>query len=302
MSATFSIWKRFRRTPYQSIASVFMMFITLFVLGLFLLMVASSSALLSYFESKPQLTVFFKNEKDKASIDQLVVKLNATEKLSSYKYVSKDEALVIYREQNKNDPLLLEMVTADILPSSLDISAVSPKYLNELYEIVKNEPGVDDIVFQKEVVDTLISWSTTIRRVGVIFILLLIFATFLILLTSVGMKIALKKEEIEILKLVGATNWYIKRPFVWEGITIGILGATMSSALTVLLIFYLKPYVSGFLKGIEPLRLISTEGFNIYIWPPNIIFLTAIIFILFTTGIFIGFIGSLFATSRYMRE
>lgn len=302
MSNSLSIWQRFRRTPYQTTASVFMMFITLFVLGLFFLMVASSSALLSFFESKPQLTVFFKNDKDKVSIDQLVAKLNATEKLSGYKYVSKEEALAIYREQNKNDPLLLEMVTADILPSSLDISAVSPKFLNELYEIVKNEPGVDDIVFQKEVVDTLISWSTTIRRVGAVFILLLIVATFLILLTSVGMKIALKKEEIEILKLVGATKWYIKRPFVWEGIIIGILGATMSSALTILLIFYLKPFVSGFLKGIEPLRLVSAEGINIYIWPPNIIFLTFILFILFTTGIFIGFIGSLFATSRYMRE
>ena len=174
MIDSLSIFQRLRRTPYQAVASVFMMFITLFVMGLFLLLVTSTSSLVSYFESKPQLTVFFSNEKDKTSIDKLVNKLMTTGKISSTKYVSKEEALNIYREQNKDDPLLLEMVTADILPASLDISATAPQYLNEIYQMVKGEEGVDDIVFQKEVVDTIISCATTVRRIGLIFILLLI--------------------------------------------------------------------------------------------------------------------------------
>src|SRR3990172_5919127 len=189
MTDSLSIFQRLRRTPYQAVASVFMM-------GLFLLLVTSTSSLVSYFESKPQLTIFFSNEKDKTSIDKLVNKLMTTGKISSTKYVSKEEALNIYREQNKDDPLLLEMVTADILPASLDISATAPQYLNEIYQMVKGEEGVDDIVFQKEVVDTIISWATTVRRIGLIFILLLILSTFFILLTSIGMKIAMKKEEI----------------------------------------------------------------------------------------------------------
>jgi len=106
MTDSLSIFQRLRRTPYQAVASVFMMFITLFVMGLFLLLVTSTSSLVSYFESKPQLTVFFSNEKDKTSIDKLVNKLMTTGKISSTKYVSKEEkANVITEWFNKNpDP------------------------------------------------------------------------------------------------------------------------------------------------------------------------------------------------------
>jgi len=75
MTNQISIWKRLRRTPYQSIATFFMMFVTLFVLGLFLLLVAGSTSLLSYFESKPQLTVFLKNDASKETIDALSEKI-----------------------------------------------------------------------------------------------------------------------------------------------------------------------------------------------------------------------------------
>ncbi|MBI4226598.1 hypothetical protein HY612_05805, partial [Candidatus Roizmanbacteria bacterium] len=139
MSQTVMFWKRIRRTPYQSVASVFMIFITLFVMAIFLLLVASSSAVLSYFESKPQLTVFFRDEKDKESITQLIDKLEKTGKTASTQYISKEQALAIYKEQNKNDPILLEMVTADILPESLEVSATSPTYLAELAEMVNEE-------------------------------------------------------------------------------------------------------------------------------------------------------------------
>jgi len=285
MTDSLSIFQRLRRTPYQAVASVFMMFITLFVMGLFLLLVTSTSSLVSYFESKPQLTVFFSNEKDKTSIDKLVNKLMTTGKISSTKYVSKEEALNIYREQNKDDPLLLEMVTADILPASLDISATAPQYLNEIYQMVKGEEGVDDIVFQKEVVDTIISWATTVRRIGLIFILLLILSTFFILLTSIGMKIAMKKEEIEVLKLVGAT-----------------IGATLAWLFCTFIIYYLKPYATSFLKGVGTLSLFSYQGISIDVWPPNTMLILIIWFILLCSGLSIGLIGSLFASSRYLKE
>src|SRR3989338_2458687 len=199
MGQTVTFWKRIRRTPYQSVASIFMIFITLFVMAIFLLLVTSSSAILSYFESKPQLTVFFKDEKDMESVTQLIEKLKKTGKKASTQYISKEQALAIYKEQNKNDPILLEMVTADILPASLEISATMPVYLSGLAELVNEEKGIDEVVFQKDVVDTLISWTSTVRKVGFIFIFFLLLSTLFILLTTIGMKIALRKEEIEVL-------------------------------------------------------------------------------------------------------
>ena len=222
--------------------------------------------------------------------------------MSSVRYVSKDEALVIYQEQNKNDPLLLEMVTADILPASLDVSATAPKYLDEIYQQVKAEPGVEDIVFQKEVVDTLISWASTVRKVGFLFVSFLIISTFFILLTSLGMKIAIKKDEIEILRLVGATDWYIKKPFVKEGLLYGLIGSTLAWIISFFLILYLEPYADSFLKGVGSLSLISAGSLKILIWPINLTIFLLLYFLLLLSGLGIGLIGSLFASSRYLND
>ncbi len=278
-----------------------MIFITLFVMGIFLILAGSLSAVLTYFESKPQLTIFFKDEKDKQAIDQLVDKLKNTGKLASYQYVSKDQALAIYRDQNKNDPLLLEMVTADILPSSLELSATLPQYLVELAEVVKKEPGIDETVFQKDVVDTLISWTSTIRMVGIVFLVFLLISTFIILLTSTGMKIAFKKDEIEILKLVGATSWYIKRPFIMEGFTYGLVGATTAWLVVSGVLLYLRPFITSFLKGIPTLPLLQYQGIVIHIWPFTLGIFLLLWVILLVSGIMIGLLGSFFAVTRYMR-
>ncbi len=302
MSSSVSFWQRTRRTPYQAVASVFMIFMTLFVLAIFLILAGGLTSLLSYFETKPQLTVFFKDDKNKESIDALIQNLQTTGKVSTYQYISKDQALAIYREQNKNDPLLLEMVTADILPSSLEISAISPKYLVELAELTKKDSGIDEVVFQKDVVDTLVSWTSTIRKSGAIFMIFLAFSTIFILLTSVGMKIALKKEEIEILRLVGATTWYIRRPFIYEGIVYGLIGATLAWFIVSGLILYLSPFVTSFLKGIPALSLMQINSLNIIIWPPTIFIFFILLVVLLLSGFLIGLIGSSLAVSRYLKN
>lgn len=302
MSSSVSFWQRLRRTPYQAVASVFMVFMTLFVLAIFILLAGGLTSLLSYFETKPQLTVFFKDEKSKTSVDQLIAKLQASGKMASYQYISKEQALAIYREQNKSDPLLLEMVTADILPSSLEISATSPQYLVELADIAKRETGIDEVVFQKDVVDTLVSWTSTIRKIGAVFLIFLIASTVFILLTSLGMKIALKKEEIEILKLVGATPWYIRKPFIYEGIAYGIIGAFLAFLIVSAVILYLAPFITSFLKGIPALYLWRTTGAAIVIWPPSALLFALLWLVLTFAGFLIGVTGSSLAVSRYLKN
>lgn len=296
-----SNWQRLRRTPYQSLAAVFMIAITLFVLSIFLLIATTSTAIISYFESKPQITVFFKETVNKSYIDELSQQLKDTGKVASLDYISKDQALKIYQEQNKNDPLLLEMVTADILPESLEVSTYSPSQLNEIAEVLKKEAGIDEVVYQKDVVDTLISWTSTIRKIGIVFLVFLFAATFFILLTSIGMKIAYRKDEIEILKLVGATPWYIRRPFIFEGLAYGTIGAALSWLIASGILLYVQPYMVSFLRGIPPLSLFTLSSFSFYVFPPNIFLFTLLFIALELSGLLIGFIGSMVAVSRYMK-
>ena len=282
-------WQHIRRSPYQAMAAIAIMTLTLFVSGVFFLTAAGSSAILSYFESKPQITAFFTDEKKEAEIKTLEEKLQSTNQVASLKYVSKEEALAIYKEQNKNDPILLEMVTANILPASLEVSAKEAKVLGDLAKILQAEPGIQEVIYQKDVVDNLIAWTDAIRKIGIVFVGFLTLISLLIILTVIGMKIGLKKEEIEILKLIGASNWYIRLPFLLEGALYGLLAGLIAWFICLGLVLYINPQLSSFLVGI-PVFSISP------------LFMLAFLGGLVLAGSLVGIFGSLMAVWRYLKS
>lgn len=297
MQAIRDAWKHIRRSPYHSTAAVLTMFLTMLLAGLFFLTTAGSSLILEYFESKPQITVFFTDEATVSDTSALQKILEGTGKVSSVKYVSKDEALSIYREQNKNDPLLLEMVTADILPASLEISAIDPNYLRELEPIISSAKGVEEVVFQKDVVDTLLTWTAAIRWVGAVLVGLFAVNSLLIVMTVIGMKIALKKEEIEVLKLIGATPWYIRAPFFLEGGSYGAMGAIVSWIIIVGCLVWFAPAIMGFLGPVPFIGLLFADLTS----QTFLLFIFAFFLCMTLAGFTLGGVGSLIALGRYLK-
>lgn len=279
--------KHIRRSPYQAIAAILTMTLTFFVAAIFLLTALGSQAVLSYFEKKPQITAFFADTKTEEDIRLLDEKLKTTGKVEATRYISKEEALSIYREQNKNDPLLLEMVTADILPASLEISAREPKHLGDLAKILQEELGIEDVIYQKDVIESLISWTEALRAGGAILVSVLGTVSLLVLLTVIGMKIALRREEIEILKLLGATNWYVRWPFLLEGGLYGLIAAFLAWSASYLLLLYSTPFLITFLSGIPLL-------------PVSILFMLGFLASMLVSGFLVGALGSFLALLRYL--
>jgi cell division transport system permease protein len=297
MQAIRDTWTHIRRSPYHSSAAVLTMFLTMLLAGLFLLTTVGSSLILNYFESKPQITVFFSDSATPTDASSLQQTLEATGKVSSVNYVSKEDALIIYREQNKSDPLLLEMVTADILPASLEISAVDPNFLNELQPTITGAQGVEEVVFQKDVVDTLLTWTRAIRWVGGVLVGLFTFNSLLIVMTVIGMKIALKKEEIEILTLVGASPWYIRAPFFLEGGAYGATGALVSWFIIMGFMIWLQPVIMGFLGTVPFIGSL----FSNLLSQTFLLFSLAFFLFMILAGFTLGGIGSLIALRRYLK-
>lgn len=281
-------WHRIRRAPYQALAAVSIMVLTFFVATLTVLVAAGSDKILRYFETRPQITTFFKDEVKTEEIDSLKAKLNQTGKIKEIRFVSKEEALSIYKEQNKTDPLLLEMVTANILPASLEISTTNISFLPEIAQILKVEPTIEEVIFQEDVVKSLKNWTDAVRKIGIGLTGFLGLVSFLIILIIIGMKIALRKDEIEILRLVGANNWYIRAPFILEGIFYGSLGAFLAWGLSLILILYSTPLLVNFLAGIS-------------LFPIPILFLLTILGVEIMLGIILGTLGSLWAVRRYLK-
>jgi cell division transport system permease protein len=294
---TNSIWTHMRRSPYQTFAAILTMFLTFLLGGVFALTTGTSLSILRYFEGKPQLTVFFMEKAGKPEADALTTTLKGTGKVAATKFVSKEDALAIYKEQNKNDPLLLEMVTADILPASLEVTATEPKFLSELEPIIKKADGVEEVIFQKDVVDALLSWTNAIRIIGGTLAGLLAFDSLLIIMTVIGLKIAMKKEEIEILKLIGASQWYIRKPFIIEGGIYGIVGAFFAWLVITALLFIFRPALLSFLGAIPVIHALLINPLSSL----TLLSIGGFLVVLCTTGFLLGAIGSLITLARYIK-
>ena len=283
-----TMWHNIRRSPYQAFTAVFIILQTFFVVSIFSFAVWGSAMIINYFESLPQVDVFFRNEAKQTEIDALKKQLEESGKTASIRFVSKEEALKIYREQNKDDPLLLELVTADILPSSFHISSVSINDLSSIADNLKKSLIVERVVFPKQVVSKLIEWTEVLRKVGIALVTFLVVDAILIMVIIVGIKISHKKEDIEIMRLIGATNWYIRWPFILEGMLYGIVGAVIGWALALGALWYATPFLSTFLHEIPVFPI-----------PPTFLFLVLGIEVLL--AIVLGGISSFMAVIRYLK-
>lgn len=265
-----TVSKYIKRSPYQAFSAALIMSLTFFTITVFSILTILSIRFISYFETRPQLTVFFKDSASRSEITKLEKQLSDTGRTSSIKYLSKDEALAIYREQNKSDPILLDLVTADILPSSIEVQATQAEYLAELASIVRNSPLVEEVVFQKDIVDTLISWTNAARRAGFAVIAILVTVSVMVIITIIGIKITVRREEIETMRLLGATNWFIRAPFLLEGAFYGLIGSLIGGSLAIGLFYYFSPSFESFLRGvaifpISPLMMLELLAIEIII-------------------------------------
>src|SRR3989344_7015770 len=239
-----------RRSPYQAFAAVLIMMLTFLTVSFFTFLITGSSKIINFFESKPQVTAFFHNEAKQKDMDALQKKVKDTGRVASIKFVSKKDALGIYREQNKDDPLLLDLVTADILPASIEVSTIKIQDLGVISEMLKKSPEVSEVIYQKDIVSTLTSWTNALRKIGIGLVVVLSLVSFFIVLTIIGIKISQKKEDIEIMRLIGATSWYVRWPFIFEGIFYGLIGAFLGWGIASASLLYATPLLSSFLKGI----------------------------------------------------
>ncbi len=289
MSRSFEFAKRnIRRTPIQAIAAILIMFLTFFALNTFLLVAAGSQQALRFFESKPQVIVFFKDGTTNQDVQTLANALHSESRVVSTKYVSKEEALEIYREKNKNDPTLLELVTANILPASLEISTKTPDDLEPIAQILSKEPVVSEVIVPLDVVKTLKSVTTVIRVVGGAIVGFLLVFSLLVILMIIGFKIRLRRGEIETMRLLGASSTFIRTPFILEGIFYGVVGALVSWMIVYILLWYFTPFLQGYLGEVKLL-------------PVNPVFMLALLTSSITVAITIGGLGSLGAVRRYLK-
>jgi len=252
-----SAWHHIRRSPFQSLIAVTVMTISFFSLSFFVIISHGMSSVLNFFETKPEVTIFLKDGLDRSTVEGLQKELSNYPKIREIKFISKDKALEIYKEQNKNNPLLTEMVTASILPASFEVSVSDPKILEQIAQNFSIKTSqVDEIIYQKDIINSLLIWTDFIRKTGIIIVSVTTAITILIITVIIGMKITNRKEEISISRLLGASNYYVKRPFLIEGIIYGLTGSFVGLLITFILSAFFAGRINLFFS---PVVFISSD-------------------------------------------
>lgn len=288
MKAFKTTWNHIRRSPYQAIAAIIVATQSFFIITLLTFVVVGSAKVIQYFESRPQVMAFFKDEAEQKEIDGLRTELDKTGKVAKIRFISKKEALQIYRKQNTDNPLLLDLVTEDILPSSFEISAVRIEQLSDIAAILKKSPLVQTIFFPEDVVAVLSSFTSAVSKIGAFLIIFFMASSMFIIAIIISIKISQKKEEIEVMRLLSATNWYIRWPFILEGIVYGMVGAIVGWFLASLILLYITPSLKSILLGIPLLPVPITSLF-------------ALLGIELAIAVVLGVVSSFLAVFRFLR-
>ncbi|NCB47822.1 FtsX-like permease family protein [bacterium] len=239
-----------RRTPYQSILSIAVLTITFFVAYAFSLMTLGSQKILSFFETQPKVIAFFKLEAEDLAVNTLADELRRKAYVKEVIVVDKKQALEIYRQENQDNPLLLELVTEDILPASIEVSAHNAQDLNDISQLLKSDKNIEEVNFQEDVMTNLIRWTNALRLFGLFLLIVLLVISFLMIMVTISMKISSKRSSIKIMKFIGANNSFISRPYLLEGIILALIASLIAFAFYYALLLYISPWLTDFLTGI----------------------------------------------------
>ena len=294
------IFTGLRRTPYQSLAGFSVLFFTLFLSLILFMSLSFVNGFLSYIETRPQVTVYFQPKTPTASIFKVRDELSASGKTLSIKYIDQRQAFEIYKELNKDNPLLLEMVSPEILPPSLEIYAKKPTYLPEIAEYLKKQGDVDEVQYQKDIVDKLLNLTNILRKATIIFFAYLIFMSVIVLTTITLFKIALKSKEIELLRLLGASNSYIRKPYITEGLFLGSVASLISFLIVIVVFLYFNQFLKSYLAGVPALNL-DLYATKLTIWPLNPVFFAVMFSLSLVFGCTIAVTSAYLATNKYLK-
>ena len=239
-----------RRSPYQSILAIIILTITFFIAYTFSFISIGSERVLSFFETQPKVIAFFNQDASDDDVKNVENMIKNKSYVTDVKVVGRKEALEIYQESIKDDPLMLELITEDILPISIEVSSDDANNLKQIKTDLENEKTIEEAELQESIIDKVMRWTNSMRIIGLFALVILTLTSFLMIMVTISMKISSKRKSIKIMKFIGADRKFIAKPFILEAIINSLFANIVAFALYFILILYTSPMMSDLLTGI----------------------------------------------------
>lgn len=270
--------------------SAFSITAMLLILGLFLIfivninLIAESAKL--QFET---LEVYLEENIETNKLKAIEKTLKGLSEVEDVKYISEEDALVILKGRWGDNGYLLEGLEHNSLPASFVIKVKTLEDADSVANIAQDIEGIDEVQYYKTTIDKVLSITNLIQKAGIVAILVLIIISIFIVSNTIKLTVTAREKEISIMKYVGATNWFIRGPFLVEGIIIGLIGAIISLA------------VIGLSYG-RIIKGFSQEAFLIFPIDlvPSQFLIGNLIWIFVSLGVGIGAVGSILSMRRFL--
>lgn len=288
----------FWRNIWLSIATTFIMILTLFMVSSLVILSMLGKSALSSFKEKVDISAYLNPEVKESEISEIRTSLQAMSEVKTIEFVSKEKALELFKEKHQDDPLIISSVDElekNPLQASFVIKARYPEDYAVISEYLKNEKYkniIEKITFEdnKNIINKINNTTNITARTGIIISLLFSFITVIFMFNTIRLAIYAQKEEIKVMRLIGAKNLFIRLPFVIESILYAIIASMFSSVILYFLMKYSSPYITEF---------IGDQQFNVISYVNDRILY---IFILqLGLGILLSIISSFIALRKYLK-
>lgn len=282
------IWKH-KQLGFVSVTSTFF---TLLIIGVIIIITVTINSMSMQIQGKVNdVEIFVKKDASELQVEELRHKIENYDLDKSISYRSSEEALEIMKKSWQDNADLLENINPDeLLPASFVVKLEDISKADEFVQEIEKEESVDDVNYYKELVDQVYKFSTYTKIFGTILVIVLIIISLFVISNTIKLTVISRVNEIAVMKNVGATNGYIRIPFIIEGLFYSLLG----SILSFLAIFYLYKFVY-YNFGIRLVNNFSILG----LIKPSLL-KNSLLQIFLALGAGIGYIGSVLSIRKYL--
>jgi cell division transport system permease protein len=291
--------QNFRRNWAITLGAVITIYLSLLLIGVFLVTGVIVNSVVKSVEDKVTIQVFLKDGAASADVNALQQSLLAdTVLVEGVSYTNKDQALEKFKKDMAQSPEIIQQLEGNPLPASLDITLKDPRTVEQMVAKIKANPlfvkvadrpdnPEESLKYGQQIVKKLFAFTRVLRWLEIAFVIMLAVVSLILINNSIRLAIYARRKEIGIMRLVGASNWFIRTPFLLEGILQSLIGATLA----ILSIVGLQALIMPRLGEALPFLPVGMNG-------------TATVQIsaaLIIAGVFIGLLGSGFALRRYLK-
>ncbi len=277
-----------KRNNWMSFASISTVAVSLFVLGMFLIIVLNMNRMASMLESQVQINVYLDDKLKGSEIDDLEDDLKKMQGIESVQYVSREDAIVRLRERLGDQKYLLDALgDKNPLPNAFEVTVKQPTMVETAAKAIEKFGGVESVKYGQDVVEHLFDMTRLVRIFGFTLMLLLAGATLFIISNTIRLTVFARRKEIAIMKYVGATDWFIRWPFLLEGVVLGFFGGVLASI------------ALRSIYGLITAKVYSTLAFLPLI--PQYPFVNFISLVMVLSGMGIGALGSTISLKRFLK-